>query len=509
VRKDAHQEPGTPSGKIDLFRLLVERVKDYAIFSLDESGRVITWNIGAEHIKGYTADEIIGHHFSRFYPPEAIRAGWPQQELREARRLGRFEDEGWRIRKDGSKFWANVVITALFDDEGTLHGFAKITRDLTDRMRMERIEADSRQLGEFVAMLGHELRNPLAPIRTAVEVARQRPDDTSRTKMAIDVIDRQSAHLAQLVEDLLDVSRITRNQIKLNKQRVSINKAIALAVEAVQPMCDQRGHRLTVEMHSQLVVRGDPVRLTQVFANLLGNACKYTPRGGLIDLSVGRTGDAVVIVVSDNGGGIAPDLLPRVFDIFTQDERSLERSEGGLGVGLAIAKRLVEMHGGTIAAESAGPGCGATFTVQLPLLEEAAAIDGGNPSPGATVVVVDDNPDALETLQALLEISGHRVFGAIDGEGGLALARRHTPDVVLLDIGLPGMDGYEVARQIRGTERLDGVILVAITGYGTTDDKERAKEVGFDHHFAKPLDFRALQRAVPILASEAGPIASL
>jgi PAS domain S-box-containing protein len=483
-----------PAQGDDLFRLLVEQVKDYAIFGLDPNGIVISWNAGAENIKGYQAHEIIGHHFSRFYPPDAIRAGWPKTELELATRDGRFEDEGWRVRKDGTRFWANVVITALRDPDGTLRGFAKVTRDLTDRRRIERLEADAQQMGEFVAMLAHELRNPLAPIRSAISVVRHSDGDATRLSWALDVIDRQAGHLTRLVDDLLDVGRITRGQVRLERRRVRLGGIVDAAVEAVQPLVQQRGHALTVHVEANPLVRGDAVRLTQVFTNLLTNACKYTPPGGRIDVRLDQVANAGRMTVSDNGSGIAPDMLPRVFDIFTQDKRGLDRAEGGLGLGLTITRRLVELHGGSVQAHSAGPGCGSEFTVSLPALPTHAGDEDA-----LTVLVIDDNVDAASTMQALVELNGHRCVVANAGEAGLALAREAVPDIVLLDIGLPGMNGYEVARRLRGIPLLDGVLLVAVTGYATEEDRQQALDAGFDVHLSKPVSYEQLVQRLPML----------
>jgi PAS domain S-box-containing protein len=479
-----------------MFRLLVDRVMDYAIFGLDERGIVVSWNAGAQRIKGYRAEEIIGHHFSRFYTEDAIRSGWPMTELAGARKDGRFEDEGWRVRKDGSRFWANVVITALYDDAGTLRGFAKVTRDLTERKRAERLESDARQLHEFVAMLAHELRNPLAPIHNALTLA-QRVEDPERLRWALDVIGRQATHLSRIVDDLLDVSRITRGQVRLDHRRVSMCSVIRDAVDAVRGTCEQMQHTLTVAADRDVLVRGDEVRLTQVLTNLLNNACKYTPQGGRIDLALSTNDGKASVSVRDTGVGIDPLLLPRIFDVFTQDDRTLDRSRGGLGLGLTIARKLAEMHGGTLTAHSSGPGCGSEFVLTVPVMETA----GDPASRQVTVLVVDDNVDAAQTLHALLEFSGHRSVLAFDGEQAVQLARQELPDVILLDIGLPRMNGYEVARAIRNMPELKGVMLVAVTGYGAESDRQRAMEAGFDQHMPKPLDYALLQQRVPILAS--------
>lgn len=507
---DSNRGPAA-APKEDLLRLLVDRVQDYAIFGLDPQGYVISWNVGAERIKGYRASEIIGKHFSTFYPEEALRTGWPQTELAIATRDGRFEDDGWRVRKDGSRFWANVVITALRDDKGNLRGFAKVTRDLSDRKRMERIEADARQISEFVAMLAHELRNPLGPIRNAVDVALQ-STDPQRSRWALEVIGRQANHLTRLVDDLLDIGRITRGQIRLERRRVLLKDVVERALEATYPECEKRSHHVTVEYRDDALVRGDAVRLTQVVTNLLSNACKYTPDGGRIEVFVGRDDKYGTVTIRDTGVGITPELLPRLFDIFTQEERSLARSEGGLGIGLAVAQRLVEMHGGTLTATSPGPGCGSVFVVRIPLLfpeqphgPETAELVRAAERGGSCVLVVDDNRDAAHMLAALLEAHGHATALAFDGPSAITAATRVQPDVALLDIGLPGMDGYQVARALRNEPLLRGIVLVAVTGYGSKDDRERALEAGFDAHVSKPVDYATLQRLVPQLGNTDAP----
>src|SRR5690349_20207161 len=300
----------------ELFRLLVANVRDYAIFMLDPTGRVATWNIGAERIKRYRADDIIGRHFSVFYPEDDVRAGKCEMELEVATREGRFEDEGWRIRSDGTRFWANVVITAIRDAAGTLVGFAKVTRDLTERKHSEderaaRLAAEqaNRIKDEFLAVLGHELRNPLAPIVTALQIMALRDGEASAKERAI--IERQAQHLVRLVDDLLDVSRITRGKIELKIERVELADVVARAIEMTSPVLEHRQHHLDVHVPSRgFAVDGDPDRLAQVVSNLLTNAAKYTERGGRITVSTERRGDEIAVRVKDTGIGIAPEMLP-------------------------------------------------------------------------------------------------------------------------------------------------------------------------------------------------------
>ncbi len=493
------------------FRLLVEGVKDYAIFMLDPQGRVASWNAGAERIKGYTAEEVLGRHFALFYPPEAVATGWPERELEMARAEGRFEDEGWRLRKDGSLFWANVVITALWDDHGNLRGFAKVTRDLTERKRIESLESAERRMTEFLAMLAHELRNPLAPIRNAIRTLQMAPLDETARRSSTAIIDRQVTHLARLVDDLLDVSRITSGKIALHREPVEIAALVARAVEASRPFIESRRHSLEIVLPPEsLWVAGDQTRLAQVLVNLLNNAAKYTPEGGRIDVEATRRSGEVELRVGDSGIGIPASLLPHVFELFRQGDRALDRTESGLGIGLTLVKRLVRMHGGSVEAASAGPDRGSEFTIRLPLLAEKPARPepppGDHPAAHAgprgalRVLVVDDNRDSAETMTILLRLWGHEVESAATGPAALAIAQGFLPNAVLLDIGLPGIDGYEVARRLRALPGLGGALLLAMTGYGQEHDRRRSREAGFDHHLVKPLEpeyLRQLLAATP------------
>jgi PAS domain S-box-containing protein len=381
------------------FRLLVEQVTDYAIFLLDPAGHIVTWNAGAERLKGYRADEIIGQHFSRFYPTEDLAAGKTERELAVAVAEGRVEDEGWRVRKDGSRFWANVIITALRDETGVLLGFAKVTRDMTERRRaaddlrrayndLERrviqrtaeltavnaeLRAADLQKNEFLAMLAHELRNPLAPVRNALQILRLPGADAATIEWARAMIDRQIRHLARLIDDLLDMSRLTRGLIRVSRQRLDVSQVARLAAEDRRRTFEEGGLTIAVAALADPVwVDGDPIRLMQVVSNLLDNAVKFTDRGGRVELNVSSNGGNAIIAVRDTGIGIAAGMLPRLFDIFTQADSSLDRSRGGLGLGLALVKGLVGLHGGTVSAASEGPGKGATFTIRLPLSPETA-----------------------------------------------------------------------------------------------------------------------------------------
>jgi PAS domain S-box-containing protein len=493
------------------FRLMVEGIRDYAIFMLDPDGTVASWNAGAEKIKGYKAEEIIGQHFSRFYPQEAIESNYPQQELQIATKHGRFEDEGWRLRKDGTAFWANVIITALRDAEGRLRGFAKVTRDMTERKRVEALEHGEREINEFLAMLAHELRNPLAPIRNALDLMRIKSADDSTQEWSRNVIDRQLTQLTRLVDDLYDVGRITSGKITLHKEPVEINAAVLRAVESVQPLADARGHALDVRLaRDPLLVDGDLARLSQVVLNLLNNAIKYTPDGGRIEVEVAAEADLAMVRVKDTGIGMGADLISKVFDLFVQGERALDRAEGGLGIGLTLVKRLVALHGGDVLALSEGRGRGSEFVVRLPALARKPAKSGAasaarprEPRGHKRVLVVDDNRDSADTMTALLLAWGHEVRTLYDGQSVISIVAEYRPDVVLLDIGLPNTNGYDLARQLRQSESSRHIVLVACTGYGQDDDRRRVREAGFDHHLLKPLESEALEKIIDSVPAHA------
>jgi PAS domain S-box-containing protein len=765
------------------FRLLVEGTKDYAIFLLDPQGNVSSWNPGAERFKGWKAEEIIGQHFSKFYPQEALDRGWPDHELRVAAQEGRFEDEGWRVRKDGSQFWANVIITALKDDQGNLLGFSKITRDLTQRKQAEedarrlaaeqaarqaaeanaevirsqreqfRItlesigdaviatdaqanvtllnsvaqaltgwkaeeaigqplsrvlnlrnqqtgqpaqnpvdrviregivvglanhtilvardgtgrpiedsaapikdergnllgcimvfhdvsekqrqqaalresearkaamlesaldcaitidhqgrvvefnqaaeqtfgyprsqalghdmadliisprlrdayrkglarhlatgesrmlnrraeargvrsdgsefpvemavtrlpgegqplftaflrditerkrneealkEADQRK-DEFLATLAHELRNPLAPLRNGLQVLRLANEDRQAWDQTREMMDRQLGHMVRLVDDLLDLSRISRGKIELRKERVDLATVVQRAVETCRPLIEASHHRLEVILPIEPIhLDVDPDRIAQVLANLLNNSAKYTPEEGQIRLTVEGGNGAAVFRVEDTGIGIPADELPHIFNMFTQVERSRQHSRGGLGIGLTLVKRLLEMHAGTVEAHSAGPGQGSVFVVRLPL-PAPGTLPPQAPLPTTTLeragspirlLIVDDNQDSADSLAMLLRMLGHDARAAYDGPEGLKVLEDFLPDVVVLDIGMPGMNGYDIARRIREQERWKGVLLCAMTGWGQEEDRHKSHEAGFDHHVVKPVDLTTLQ----------------
>jgi PAS domain S-box-containing protein len=481
------------------FQLLVESIKDYAIFMLDPAGHIVSWNAGAQRIKGYRADEILGRHFSCFYPSESQRSGWPDYELRAAASEARFEDEGWRVRKDGSRFWASVVITALYDDNGVLVGYAKVTRDLTQSKRIEALEESERRMSEFLAMLSHELRNPLAPIRTMVDLFKAKHLDDPQLDMIRDVIDKQVAHLTRVVSDLLDVARIQHGLIAVRRGPIDLSEVVAHSLQAVRPLITAKGHELHVSgADREIMVDGDLVRLSQVLVNLLNNAATYTAPGGEIWLGIARDGADAVITVRDTGRGIDPASLPEIFTFFGRLRRQTEDGGEGLGIGLGLVKRLVDLHDGQVEARSAGIGRGSEFTVRLPLLPELGSVEPPTetteerPVESRRVLVVDDNKDFAESLVMLLESMGHEARMAHRGEQALALADEFRPDVVFLDIGLPDLDGYEVARRLRARPHAP-CVLAALTGWGQESDKQAAAEAGFDHHLVKPVEMDSLE----------------
>ncbi|HEV3443420.1 MAG TPA: MASE1 domain-containing protein [Gemmataceae bacterium] len=388
----------------------------------------------------------------------------------------------------------------LYEREADFHEEQRGLQEQLEQRAAQLSEA-GRHKDEFLAMLAHELRNPLAPIRNALEILKMPGAGPPATAPARDLMERQLQHLVRLVDDLLDVSRINRGKVQLRLQRLELATVVSRAIETARPVIDAHGHQLEVALPAGPVfLEGDLTRLAQVLANLLNNAAKYSDQAGHIWLDAETHGAEVVIRVRDRGIGIRPDLLPKIFEPFVQSERSLERGQGGLGIGLTLVRSLVELHKGTVAAESAGPGKGSIFSIRLPLAPAPAAPDvrvGDAPVPVATppcrVLVVDDNVDAAQSLAMLLRLSGQDVRVEHNGPAALQAADEYRPRLVLLDIGLPGMSGYEVAALLRQRHHLDGITLVAVTGYGQEDDRRRSREVGFDHHLVKPVEPEALQ----------------
>lgn len=615
---------------------LVQNIRDHSIFMMDTDGNITTWNTEAERIIGYTESEILGRNFSVIFTPEDRQGGLPRIELGLATKNGRAEDERWHLRKNGTRFWALGIVTPMYGSNGSITGFSKILRDMTDRKRVEAalqesevryrrlfqtakdgiliLDADTgkvldanpfmtallgytheefvqkelweigffqdikenrsayrelqekgyvryehlpletrtgksvevefvsnvytendrqvvqcnirditercrlerqtqeqsatladlnRRKDEFLAMLSHELRNPLAPILSAVQLLHLQKGRSSIRIKAEAIIERQVGQLTHLVDDLMEVSRAITGRIELHREEVVLCGIVERAVETARPSIDQRRQELTVTLLSDPIwLYVDAARLEQVVTNLLANASKYTPEGGHIWISAQQEGDMAVLRVRDAGLGITPAFLPHVFELFTQAERSCERSQGGLGIGLALVKRLVEMHEGTIRVSST-LGKGSEFVVRLhvhpptapPVVIQSKSTEIPDPAaPSLRVLIVDDNVDAATSLEMLLQESGHQVWIAQTGPAALAAALKHRPDVMLLDIGLPGFDGYEVAQRIRRQPLLHEIVLVAMTGYGHETDRQHSQKAGFDHHLIKPVDFGKVQQ---------------
>ncbi|WP_437961819.1 GAF domain-containing protein [Sorangium sp. So ce119] len=428
---------------------------------------------------------------------------------------------GWLVARFIGRSGENLGLIQLTDkhdgeftesDEAILVQLAHIASVAIENARLyDQLRDQDRRKDEFLATLAHELRNPLAPIRTGLEIL-QVAGSGEQARKILAMMERQIGHMVRMVDDLLDVSRITRGKVELRRERVDLRSVLNGALETSRPLIEAAAHELAVRLPAEpLLLDADPTRLAQVFANLLNNAAKYTPRGGVIRLTAQREGAGVVVRVVDNGVGIPADMLPKVFDMFTQVVRSIDRAQGGLGIGLTLVRRLVELHGGTVHAESDGPGCGSTFAVRLPLAAaEEPASRRSSPGPAGRdaaaalrILVVDDNVDGAESLALLLRMSGHRTRAVHTGPEALAAARELGADVVFLDIGLPGMSGYEVARRLRAEPGFAGLVLVALTGWGTEDDRRQAREAGFDHHLTKPVDAAELRRLVASVAQAA------
>jgi two-component system CheB/CheR fusion protein len=505
-------------------RLVIENVRDHAIITSDLDRCLTSWNPGAQAMFGYTEEEILGQLVDVLFTPEDRAHGAPAQEAETAAAKGRAENERWHVRKDGTRFYGSGSATPLRGGAGELLGFVKIMRDLTASKRADEarkaaeaaLQNADRRKDEFLATLAHELRNPLAPLRHALEILRASSADDNTVARMRNIMQQQVDQLVRLVDDLMDVSRITRNKIELRRERIELKEVVQSAVEAIRPLIESAGHELKILIPDQaLRVSADPVRLTQVITNILNNAIKYTEGAGCIELSAFGDAYDAVVRVRDNGIGIEPELLPRVFDLFAQADTSSTRRQHGLGIGLTLTKRLVEMHGGTIEARSGGLGKGSEFIIRLPIIaddqpdqvmaEGAQPASSNTPESKRKILVVDDETACAEMLAELLGLHGYEVQAVNGGKAALNAFNAWRPDVVLLDIGMPDMDGYEVARQVRQQVGADEVVLIALTGWGQEKDRERVREAGFIHHLLKPIEMDALRA---LLAESQRPPAS-
>jgi PAS domain S-box-containing protein len=630
-----------PAKMAELTRLMIEEVKEAAVFFMDVNAIIESWNSGAEEMKGFTAEDAIGSHLSLLYTDEDKALGWAEHNVQEAKKNGFFREERWRQRKDGSLFWARILLTALRNDAGEHVGFSKITLDLTEhkllencvkekeetrrvlsaanagtwtwhpqtdqmdicrnfifllghvgddtslsfvewlefihpdhRLRIrdafknaylsqphtsvhqeilmrqkdgtyrwfaaradwyrekisekyilqgvnidiqelktigeqrqqaiEKLKAEDASKNEFLAMLAHELRNPLAPISAGAEFLKMGRHDGVRVRQTSEIISRQATHMTNLINDLLDVSRVTRGLAELDNIALDIRRVVTDAVEQANPLIHSKRHHLALHMPPYTsLVAGDEKRLIQVVANLLNNAAKYTPDGGNIVLNIDVKDTDVILEVVDNGLGMPPELVDRVFDLFAQAERTPDRSTGGLGLGLALVKSLVELHGGSVAAASEGIGKGSKFTVTLPRLHKNSSASYGHEdrhekgylhgtSRDLKILVVDDNVDAAEMLSMFLEATGYEVVVEHAAKQALERSALELPDVCLLDIGLPEMDGNELAQRLRAQPETAKSVLIAVTGYGQEQDRKQTRAAGFDHHLVKPVDVQKL-----------------
>jgi PAS domain S-box-containing protein len=610
--------------------LFAQQARHYAFIMFDPAGIIVEWSAGAEHIMGWRADEVHGKFGGIIFTPEECAAGIPETELETARQYGEAADVRWHMRKDGSRLFADGVLSAIKDESGNIIGFGKVLRDLTARKElsdylarqaslldlsfdpafswdigMDRImywnqgaeelygyraseavgesphvllatdfpelissikeclkrtgrwagtlihtrkdgtkahvdsrmvvrtdlgdqpivlevnrdvtrqkedaerlrqlaanlSATNRRQNEFLATLAHELRNPLAPVKTGLDLLRLSAGKAQAVDKVRIMMERQVDHLVHLVNDLLDLARINSGKVELQTTRVVLRDIVLNAVETSLSLIQAKHHDFIVDIPEKPIwLDADPNRLAQVVGNLLNNAAKYTPENGRISLTVRSIDGEAEIAVSDNGIGIPAEAQPYIFDMFTQVGHGLEHAQGGLGVGLNLVQRLVEKHGGTVSVSSAGQNRGSTFCVRLPLHmrgEGRASESQHGSAPSAAnqplrILVADDNQDAAGVLSDLLKLMGHQVKTAPDGRTALQAAQGFRPDLGLLDIGMPGMNGYELAQAIRRSAGLEHVVLAALTGWGTKGDREKSREAGFDFHLTKPVDFETL-----------------
>jgi PAS domain S-box-containing protein len=498
--EEAHREVQSALGESEArFRQLAEAIGD--VFWIVGTAEARFLYVSPAYVRHWQRDEQrlladAGSWFEAMHADD--RARMRERFLRLAESDG-YEEEYRILGAAGEERWIAERAFPIRDAHGRHFRFAGISQDVTLRKRAELllIEADRRK-DEFLAMLSHELRSPLAPIKSAVDILSLQRVDADTGARATGIIRRQVDHLARLVDDLLDVARINRGKISLDIAPVELRAVLTSAIETVRPMLESRRHEMALVLPAEpLYVNGDAVRLSQVFGNLLNNAAKFTEAGGRIRIEAERRGSRVEVHVSDNGAGIAPEVRSQVFDLFTQADHALDRSQGGLGIGLSLVKSIVALHGGEVWAESAGLGAGSRFTVRLPLGAAPVEASGGAARPASRrrvlrMLVVDDNADSVDAMAMLLESLGHRVETATRGDIALEKAATSWPEVVLLDIGLPGMSGYDLARALRAMPFPVPPVLIAISGYGRDSDRALAREAGFDHHLVKPADPQAL-----------------
>lgn len=494
---------------------------DDAIISKTLDGIITSWNKGAERIFGYTAQEAIGKSVLILIPLDhQDEEPYILQQIRQDNRIEHYETV--RRRKDGSLVDISLTVSPIKDGDGKIIGVSKIARDISYQKSVEnRLREADRRKDEFLATLAHELRNPLAPIRSGLEIIRRLGDDRQKLADTLQIIERQTNQIVHLVDDLLDISRITQGKIKLRRERIELKTAVEMALETSRGLIDESKNELTVTMpFKPIFIDADLTRVTQIILNILNNAAKYSDPGGQISLVTSRDENNAVISIRDTGLGIAPEILPNIFEMFGQGDYHGEPVRGGLGIGLSVVKKLSEMHGGSVQAFSEGKGCGSEFIVRLPLAaEQSAATPAPPPSEpdilqtaqmklpnygqaGSTdsadtihrILVVDDNRDATEMMETLLSLDGHLIKTAFDGKTALEIAREFRPDICLCDIGLPEMDGYELAREL--CQILPQALLISISGWGQEEDRRRSREAGFKYHMVKPVEIDDLLKLI-------------
>lgn len=488
------------------FHILVDSVEEYAIYMLDSTGNVMTWNSGAQRIKQYNAEEIIGKNFACFYTAEDVAAEKPQHNLREAARRGSIRDQGPRVRKDGSIFQAEIVLTALRDSSSNVRGYSKVTRDITDQIRSREFEAEkiaaekaSKAKDDFLAALSHELRTPLTPALAAANyLASNASKVPAEFAEDLEIIKRNVRLQARLIDDLLDLTRITRGKLQLHLEPVDANAVVRDAIEIANSAILSKKLSVSTELGAEKHhIRGDSIRLQQIFWNLINNAVKFTPSGGQIAVRTynDNTGH-FRFEITDNGIGIERERLASIFTPFEQADPSVSRQFGGLGLGLAISKHLIDLHHGRIEAESRGRSFGTTFKITLDTLPEGAAETSADSASSKHVpkqlriLLVEDHRDTRHAMSRLLTHFGHQTSVADSTRRALEMMASQRFDLVLCDIGLPDGSGYDVISKAKAKGPIKAV---AITGFGTDEDIRRSKEAGFDFHLIKPVDFHELR----------------
>lgn len=484
---------------------------DDAIISKRLDGHIVSWNQAAERLFGHTAEEAVGKHVSLIIPEDRLdEETMIINRLRKGERIEHYETV--RKTKDGRLVEISLTISPIRDAANNIVGASKVARDITQRRVVEQQLRDAdRRKDEFLATLAHELRNPLAPIRNSLHILRVTAISDPAVERVRDIMERQVNHMVRLVDDLLEISRITRGKIELRRERVELAAIIGSAVETSKPLMDTAGQELIIAIPPEpLTLDGDPVRLAQVFSNLLNNASKYSDSGEKIWLTARREGKTAVVSVRDNGIGIPADMLPRVFDMFTQGQDSLPRAQGGLGIGLTLVRSLVQLHGGTVDALSAGEGKGSEFVVRLDMAPSPArgvrrTSEGRAMGLPLRVLVVDDNRDSADSLAMMLSLEGADVRVAYDGQSALDGLADFHPAVAILDLAMADMDGFELARRIRAQPALRDISLIALSGWGQDARKHESQQAGFAYHLIKPPDSDALRAVIASLGAHTHP----